>query len=82
MDGTLVDASFIDMIFVPLVIFDKRGYRVGYGRGFYDKYLKDCRPDSLKVGFCYFEPLNEVSDTREFDVPLNICITPNTIYVF
>jgi len=82
MDGTVVDARVIDMVFVPLIIFDKRGYRVGYGKGFYDKYLKECRSDCLKVGFCYFEPLIEISDTREFDVPLNICITPNTIYVF
>ena len=82
MDGTVTDAAAIDMIFVPLVIFDLHGYRVGYGKGFYDKYLQQCRPDCVKVGFCYFEPLDAIDDTREFDVPLNLCITPNNAYVF
>ncbi len=81
-DGTVTDAMTIDMIFVPLIIFDKHGYRIGYGKGFYDKYLKRCRPDCLKVGFCYFEPIDLIEGTREFDVPLNLCITPNNAYVF
>jgi len=82
MDGTIIDAAMIDMVFVPLLIFDKQGYRVGYGKGFYDKYLAECRTDCLKVGFSYFEPIDEIESTREFDVPLNLCITPNSIYVF
>jgi 5-formyltetrahydrofolate cyclo-ligase len=82
MDGTVTDAAVIDMVFVPLLIFDKLGYHVGYGKDFYDKYLKQCRPDCLKVGFCYFEPLEEIEGTDEFDVPLNLCITPNNAYVF
>jgi 5-formyltetrahydrofolate cyclo-ligase len=82
MDGTVTDAGVIDMVFVPLVIFDKRGYRIGYGKGFYDKYLQKCRPDCLKVAFSYFEPIDEIEGTHEFDVPLNLCITPNNFYVF
>jgi len=82
MDGTITDAGMIDMVFVPLLIFDKQGYRVGYGKGFYDKYLQRCRVDCVKVGFSYFEPIDKIEGTREFDVPLNLCITPNSIYVF
>ena len=82
MDGTVTDAAVIDMVFVPLLIFDKQGYRIGYGRGFYDKYLQQCRTDCLKVGFCYFEPIDEIEGTHEFDVPLDLCITPNNVYVF
>jgi 5-formyltetrahydrofolate cyclo-ligase len=81
-DGIVTDAMTIDMILVPLIIFDKHGYRLGYGKGFYDKYLKRCRPDCLKVGFCYFEPIDPIEGTGEFDVPLNLCITPNNAYVF
>ena len=72
----------IDMVLVPLLAFDKNGYRVGYGKGFYDKWLAGCRPDCIKVGFSYFEPLESVDDRNEFDVPLNLCITPHNQYVF
>ena len=82
MDGVVTDAGIIDLVFVPLLIVDKLGYRIGYGKGFYDKYLPHCRPDCLKVGFCYFEPIEEIEGTHEFDVPLNLCITPNKFYVF
>jgi len=82
MDGTVTGAGIVDMVFVPLLIFDTQGYRVGYGRGFYDKYLQQCRPDCLRVGFSYFEPIDQIKGTHEFDVPLNLCITPNNVYVF
>ena len=81
-DGVVVNAGGIDMIFVPLLSFDKNGCRVGYGKGFYDRYLMQCRSDCLKVGFSYFEPLDSIDDSNEFDVPLNLCVTPTTVYVF
>jgi len=61
---------------------DEKGYRVGYGKGFYDRFLQHCRPDCLKVGLSYFPPVAEISDKDEFDVPLDLCITPATTYVF
>ena len=82
MDGIVMDAGVIDLVFVPLLIFDKQGYRIGYGKGFYDKYLPKCRPDCLKLGFCYFDPIQKIEGTRDFDVPLNLCITPQKVYVF
>jgi 5-formyltetrahydrofolate cyclo-ligase len=82
MDGMVTAAGIIDMVFVPLLIFDIRGYRIGYGKGFYDKYLSECRPDCIKVGFCYFDPVEKIEDTHDFDVPLNLCITPQKVYVF
>ena len=82
MAGVITDAHVIDMVFVPLLIFDKQGYRVGYGKGFYDKYLKQCKPACIKVGFCYFEPVEEIEGRQDFDVPLNLYITPQTSYVF
>jgi len=81
-DGLVVNHAGMDMIFVPLLSFDKNGYRVGYGKGFYDRYLSQCRSDCLKIGFSYFEPLDGIDDTNEFDVPLNLCVTPSSVYVF
>jgi 5-formyltetrahydrofolate cyclo-ligase len=70
------------MIIIPLLAFDEKGYRVGYGKGFYDRYLKECREDCLKIGLSYFEAVPSVDDAAEFDVPLDFCITPQRTYVF
>ena len=80
--GELIPADELDMIFVPLLAYDKNGYRVGYGKGFYDRYLKHCNDDVIKIGFSYFEPEPVISDVNEFDIPLNFAITPERIYEF
>jgi len=81
-NGKLIPASEMDLIIVPLLVFDKNGNRCGYGKGFYDKYLSLCRADSIKLGFSYFEPVDKIQDTDTFDVPLTHCITPQHIYEF
>lgn len=80
--GIVMDAGVIDMVFVPLLACDQQGYRVGYGKGFYDKYLELCRKDCIKAGFSYFEPVDKISDRHKFDIPLDLCITPQKVYVF
>lgn len=77
-----VETEKIDIVLVPLLCFDRIGYRVGYGKGFYDKLLKNCREDCLKIGLNYFEPVEEISDINEFDVRLDFCITPEKIWDF
>lgn len=81
-DGYLLPPHQIDLIFVPLIIFDILGYRVGYGKGFYDKFLTKCHKNVVTIGFSYFEPITKISDTQSFDVPLNYCITPQNRYEF
>ncbi|MES1220214.1 MAG: 5-formyltetrahydrofolate cyclo-ligase [Bacteroidota bacterium] len=81
-DGFKVNANIIDMVFVPMIVCDQQGYRIGYGKGFYDKYLTGCRDDCFKVGFSYFDPIDKIDDRHEFDIPLDICITPYNVYVF
>lgn len=69
----------IDMVLVPLLAFDQRGYRVGYGKGFYDRFLSGI--ETKKVGVSLFEVQNEViSDVHEDDIRLDLCITPKKIY--
>lgn len=75
----IIDSKIIDAVLVPLLCFDERGYRVGYGKGFYDRFLKDCRADCLKIGLSYFAPVTEITDTREFDVKLDFCVTPEKV---
>jgi len=80
--GEPVPPEELDMVFVPLLAYDKKGFRVGYGKGFYDRYLEHCRKDLIKVGFSYFDPEEAIPEVNEFDIPLNLVITPQRIYEF
>lgn len=80
--GDLVDPQDIDLLILPLLIFDSKGYRVGYGKGYYDRFLKRCQPQAIKVGLCFFPPIKAIEDLNEHDVPLDYCITPTRIYQF
>jgi 5-formyltetrahydrofolate cyclo-ligase len=78
--GELIDPKTIDLVLVPLVCFDERGYRVGYGKGFYDKFLKRCRPACLKIGLSFFPAVDRIDDVHGGDIPLDSFITPEKIY--
>lgn len=80
--ASLINPAKLDAVLVPLLICDKKGFRVGYGKGYYDRFLYNCRPDVLKIGFSYFEPVDQIDDIHQFDIPLNVCVTPNKIYEF
>ena len=80
--GEIVSPSDIDLVLVPLLSVDRKGYRVGFGKGFYDRYLAQCGQNCIKVGFSYFDPIEVIEDCHQFDVPLNLCITPQDVYVF
>lgn len=81
-DGIEVPNSKIEVVFVPLLAFDKSGHRVGYGKGFYDKFLSNCNEDVIKVGLSFFEPEEFIEDVFETDIGLDYCVTPTTNYVF
>jgi 5-formyltetrahydrofolate cyclo-ligase len=67
---------------MPLLIFDKQGNRVGYGKGFYDRFLQKCSPNALKVGICLEKPIEQIEDLNEFDVKMDVCITPFGVWRF
>ena len=81
-DNTEVEPQLLDLIIIPLLAFDEKGYRVGYGKGFYDRFLSRCKPGCIKVGVSWFPPIAAIEDKDEFDVPLDFCITPERVYVF
>lgn len=80
--GTQTETEKIDLVLVPLLAFDKAGHRLGYGKGFYDRFLKDCRSNCIKAGLSFFKPEEKLDDITEFDVPLDSCITPAGIIKF
>tara|TARA_R110002126_G_scaffold51770_5_gene141423 strand:+ start:66 stop:635 length:570 start_codon:yes stop_codon:yes gene_type:complete len=81
-DGIEVPAKKIEVVFVPLLAYDKKGNRVGYGKGFYDTFLSECKPDVIKIGLSFFEPEELISDIFEGDVKLDYCVTPQINHRF
>ncbi len=82
LDGLEVPIHKIDVVFIPLLAFDTKGNRVGYGKGFYDIFLKECNPNVVKIGLSLFEAEESIDDIAPDDVPLDYCITPNKVYSF
>jgi 5-formyltetrahydrofolate cyclo-ligase len=82
LSGERVDPSMIDLVFVPLLGFDEKGNRVGYGKGYYDRFLSTCRNDVVIIGLSFLEAVSEITDTDPWDMPLHYCISPNRVYEF
>lgn len=70
----------IDLVIIPLLAFDKQGYRVGYGKGFYDRFLNGS--NAQKIGLSLFPAIEKIDDVNEQDIKLDFCITPTEIIKF
>ncbi|KLT64598.1 5-formyltetrahydrofolate cyclo-ligase [Pedobacter sp. BMA] len=70
----------VDLIFIPLLAFDKKGYRVGYGKGFYDRFLENL--NARKIGLSLSPAIEKIDDVSEHDIRLDFCITPTAIIKF
>lgn len=81
-DGLEVPDTKIDVVFVPLLAYDKQGNRVGYGKGFYDNFLSKCKPETIKIGLSFFPPEEKIEDVSQSDVKLDFCVTPEGIIEF
>ena len=81
-DGIEVPDAKIDVVFVPLLAYDKEGNRVGYGKGFYDNFLSKCKPETIKVGLSFFPPEEIINGISENDVKLDYCVTPEMVIQF
>lgn len=80
--GKVISPDQIDAVLMPLLAFDVNGNRVGYGKGFYDRFLATCKPEVVRIGLSFFEPVDLIADVNEFDAPMNVCITPGKIWNF
>lgn len=80
--GTACETDSIDIVLVPLLAIDTKGYRVGYGKGFYDRFLAACNRDCIFIGLNYFDPIESIDDVHSGDVALHYCVSPEKIISF
>ena len=75
---TSLDSNFLDMILVPGCVFDKFGYRLGYGGGFYDRLLANC-PRALLVGLAFSVQIVDLLPSEDWDYPVDFILTENGV---
>jgi 5-formyltetrahydrofolate cyclo-ligase len=80
--GIPTEPEKVDLVLIPLLAYDKKGHRVGYGKGFYDKFLATCRPDCKKIGLSLFEAEEKIKDANELDIKMDQCVTPHAVINF
>jgi 5-formyltetrahydrofolate cyclo-ligase len=81
-NGQVIPALEIDVCITPLLAHDLNGFRIGYGKGCYDRFFLTCNQNLIKIGITTFDqPIKEV-EIDDLDVRLNYCVTPFNIYEF
>jgi len=78
-NGIPIADEWIDVVFVPLLAYDISGHRVGYGKGFYDRFLSKCKPDVVTIGLSFFDAENEIEDASPLDYRLHYVVTPHSV---
>ncbi|WP_121667357.1 5-formyltetrahydrofolate cyclo-ligase [Mesonia aquimarina] len=81
-NGIEIQPNQLEVIFIPLLAFDKNGHRIGYGKGFYDRFLEKCAPKTIKIGLSFFEAEQENFKALPTDIALDYCVTPEKVYRF
>lgn len=80
--GKIIKPKQFDFVLVPLMATDINGHRVGYGKGYYDRFLSECSPTCQFIGLTLFDEFVIIDNVEEHDMVLNYCITPNQIHRF
>lgn len=80
--ATEMPSTDFDAVLVPLLACDQNGHRVGYGKGFYDRFLAQCRPDAQRIGFSFEAPITTITDVAPTDQALTACVTPEQVWRF
>ena len=81
-NGIQINSDIIDVVFVPLLAYDSKGNRVGYGKGFYDRFLENLGSKTIKIGLSFFPPELLITNIDEKDIKLDYCVSPEKIFNF
>lgn len=81
-NGEYIPNEQIDIVIVPLLVVDRLGNRVGYGKGVYDRMLASCSTKTMFIGLSHFELVDRIEDVDAHDIPLTYCITPTKCIAF
>ena len=76
-----ISLNVFDTIIIPLLCYDKKGNRIGYGKGIYDRILEKCNVNCKKIGVSLFAAEQQIP-SNEHDIKLDFCITPNKVIKF
>ncbi len=75
----IVPLEITDLVIVPGIVFDSRGYRLGYGFGYYDRFLSMLGPETPTVGLAFEFQVVEVLPAEEHDIPVHKIITEERV---
>lgn len=77
-----IPTNLLDVVFVPFLTLNPKGYRVGYGKGFYDRFLSECNSNCIFIGLYFFEHFETIDDINKYDIPIHYCVTPTKVHEF
>ena len=77
----IVEGHILEVVFIPLLAIDIHGNRIGYGKGYYDRFLVGLNPTILKIGLSFFEPIESIP-AEVFDITCDYVITPDNCINF
>ena len=79
-----VSVATLSAVLVPLLAVDAAGHRVGYGGGYYDRFLAECEPGTQFIGVSVLDdvPIPGIADVLPTDVALHACLTPGGVWRF
>lgn len=81
LEPEVVSAKDLQLVLIPLLAFDLKGNRIGFGKGYYDKFLSDLNHEVVKMGLSFFQPVSSIS-AESHDIPLDYCITGEKVFTF
>jgi 5-formyltetrahydrofolate cyclo-ligase len=75
-----IEAAELDLIIVPGAAFDRKGDRLGLGKGYYDRLLRQVRPEAVKIAVAFECQMVDEIPTLDHDVRMDMVVTEKAVY--